>query len=305
MDLRTLHYFVTVAQELNITRAAEKLNMSQPPLSSQMRRLEEELGVTLFYRGKRRLQLTEEGYLLLRRAKQLLELADKTRAELEEHGSGLSGILYLGLVEGQAPYLAAGWTTEFSRRYPRVTYSLWNGSSDEVLLRLDQGLADLALIAAPYDAEHLAGIPVGGEPWAAVMSRSHPLASGSSDAPLPLSDLVGERLIVPARKSRVASMVAWFGEIGAEPDIVCQTSHYVDALVLAQAGMGVSIFPRTVPYPQEGVCVRTIVQPARWVEYCLVWNKSTPLSPLAAAFVAMVKERTAGTSMPPAGSVLL
>lgn len=304
MDLRTLHYFVTVAQELNITRAAEKLNMSQPPLSSQMRRLEEELGVTLFLRGKRRLQLTQEGYLLLRRAKQLLELADKTRAELEEHGSGLSGTLYLGLVEGQAPYLAAGWATEFSRRYPRVTYSLWNGSSDEVLLRLDQGLADLALIAAPYDTEHLSGIPVGGEPWAAVMSRSHPLAAGSAEA-LPLSDLVGERLIVPARKSRVDSMVAWFGEIGAEPDIICQTSHYVDALALAQTGMGVSIFPRTVPYPQEGVCVRTIVQPARWVEYRLVWNKSNPLSPLAAAFVAMVKELTAETSLPPAGSVLL
>ncbi len=304
MELRTLHYFVTVAQEQNITRAAKKLNMSQPPLSSQIHRLEEELGVTLFIRGKRRLQLTEEGYLLLRRARQLLELADKTRAELEEYGVGLSGALYLGLVEGQAPYLAAGWAAEFSRRYPRVTYSLWNGSSDEVLLRLDQGLADLALIAAPYDTEHLAGIPVGGEPWVAVMSRSHPLAACPEEA-LPLSALVGERLIVPARKSRVDSMIAWFGEIGAEPDILCRTSHYVDALALAQAGMGVSIFPRTVPYPQEGVCVRTIVQPARWVEYRLVWSKSTPLSPLAGAFAAMVKELTAKTSLPPAGAILL
>ena len=87
MDLRSLKYFVVVAQELNITRAAEKLNMSQPPLSNQIKALEEDLGVTLFIRGKRHLQLTEAGSLLLRRANQVLELADKTRQELREmHG---------------------------------------------------------------------------------------------------------------------------------------------------------------------------------------------------------------------------
>lgn len=103
MDLRTLRYFTVVAQERNITRAAEKLNMSQPPLSSQMRGLEEELGVTLFLRGKRRLELTEEGILLLRRANQILELTEKTRLELQERVNEVSGTLYLGMVEGRAP----------------------------------------------------------------------------------------------------------------------------------------------------------------------------------------------------------
>ena len=82
MELRQLRYFLAVAQELNITRAAERLNMSQPPLSNQIRALEEELGVTLFVRGKRRLTLTEEGSFLLQRAAQLLDLEDKTRQEL-------------------------------------------------------------------------------------------------------------------------------------------------------------------------------------------------------------------------------
>ena len=82
MELRTLHYFTVVAQELNITRAAEKLSMSQPPLSNQIKTLEEELGVQLFIRGKRHLELTEEGTLLLRRAVQIQELADKTRQEI-------------------------------------------------------------------------------------------------------------------------------------------------------------------------------------------------------------------------------
>ena len=90
MELRTLHYFTVVAQELNITRAAEKLNMSQPPLSNQIKALEEELGVQLFIRGKRHLELTEEGGLLLRRAVQIQELADTTRQEIASLREGMT-----------------------------------------------------------------------------------------------------------------------------------------------------------------------------------------------------------------------
>ena len=108
MELRQLRYFLAVAQELNITRAAERLNMSQPPLSNQIRALEEELGVTLFVRGKRRLTLTEEGSFLLQRAAQLLDLEDKTRQELTTMKDGISGTLCLGMVEGRTPYLCGG-----------------------------------------------------------------------------------------------------------------------------------------------------------------------------------------------------
>ena len=105
MELRTLHYFTVVAQELNITRAAEKLNMSQPPLSNQIKALEEELGVQLFLRGKRRLELTEEGSLLLRRAIQIQELTDKTRQEISSLREGMTGTIYLSMVAGRAPFV--------------------------------------------------------------------------------------------------------------------------------------------------------------------------------------------------------
>lgn len=118
MELRTLHYFTVVAQELNITRAAEKLNMSQPPLSNQIKALEEELGVQLFIRGKRHLELTEEGGLLLRRAVQIQELADKTRQEIASLREGMTGVIYLSMVEGRAPFLAARGSLAFGRSYP-------------------------------------------------------------------------------------------------------------------------------------------------------------------------------------------
>ena len=133
MDLRVVRYFVVTAQEANITRAAAKLNISQPPLSKQIKELEDELGVELFIRGKRPLRITEEGRKLYRRAQQILELADRTRAEFEDLKGAPHGNLCLAIVEGRAPFVAARWIAGFHDEYPLVHYSLWNGSSDEAI----------------------------------------------------------------------------------------------------------------------------------------------------------------------------
>ena len=282
MELRTLRYFTVVARELNITRAAEKLNMSQPPLSNQIKALEEELGVQLFIRGKRHLELTEEGALLLRRAVQMQELADKTRQELASLREGMTGTIYLSMVEGRAPFLAAQWIAGFREEFPLVRYNLWNGSSDDVLDRLRKGLADLAVIAAPYDTEHLEGFPVGQEPWAAMLHPDHPLAKEPGDT-IPLSSLVGEPLIVPSRKSR-------FGEIGAEPQILCEMSNYMDAAALSSQGVGVSIFPQTVGVSNGLVVSKVVTQPARQAEYILVWNKGQAPTGLTREFIHYVQD---------------
>jgi len=157
MDLRQLHYFVVVAEELNITRAAERLNMSQPPLSSQLKSLEDELGVQLFIRGKRRLTITDAGTHLFYRARQILELSDQTQLELQSMEAGLSGELSISLVEGRAPFFLARWMAGFRSEFPRVTVRLWNGSGDEAMERLHRGLADLALVATPFNPERLDG----------------------------------------------------------------------------------------------------------------------------------------------------
>ena len=289
MDFRTIQYFVTVAQELNITRAAEKLQMSQPPLSNAIRGLEEELGVQLFIRGKRRLTLTEAGTLLLRRATQLLEMGEKTRRELASLGSELSGTLCLGMVEGRAPYLAARWIAGFRDEFPLVHYELWNGSSDDVLDQLHRGLADLAVIAAPYDGERLEGFAVGREPWVAMLPRSHPLAS-LPGRELPLEKLVGQPLIVPRRKSRVEAIRQWFAGIGAEPEILCEMSNYVDAVALVEQNVGISIFPQTTYTPNAHTVSKRITRPAREVEYVLVWERGRMQTTLVREFVGYVRD---------------
>lgn len=289
MELRTLRYFAVVAQELNITHAAEKLNISQPPLSSQIHGLEEELGTKLFIRGKRKLQLTEAGHVLYRRAIQILDLAKKAEQEIAQLNHGVSGVVSIGLVGGRTPFLFARWAKGFSEEFPQVKFSLWSGSSDEVIARLSSGLLDLAIIGAPYDQEHLEGFAVGREPWAALIPRSHPLAQDDSRF-VTLESLKNEPLIVPARKSRLEAIRNWFAEVGAEPMILCETADYLNAVAMSEQGIGISIFPKTTYTPNDLLVPKIIIESERQIEYVLVWNKGQRFTSAVEELVNYVKD---------------
>lgn len=289
MDLRSLYYFTVVAQEQNFTRAAEKLNMSQPPLSNQIKNLEEELGSQLMIRGKRSVTLTEAGKLLYRRSAQLLDLAERTKSEIISMTEGLSGMLFLGIVEGKAPFMAAKWIAGFREEYPLVNFTLWNGGSDDIIAQLRKGTMEIGLIASPYDEEHLAGIPVGFEPWVAMIPEKHPLAA-DSEYPISLSELKDQPLIVPHRSSRVDAIRKWFRDAEIEPNIICELSNYLDALALVQAEAGISIFPQTTPVALPGVISRIITGPPKKAEYILAWDRAHPLSELAQSFIDFVSD---------------
>ena len=288
MDLRTLHYFVVVAEERNITRAAERLSMSQPPLSSQIKGLEEELGVQLFIRGRRQLTITDAGAHLYRRARQLLELSDQTRQEIRSM-EGLSGNLNISLVEGRAPFLLSRWIAGFRSEFPQVAIHLWNGGGDEVMERLRRGLADLALVATPYSAEQFDGFSVGREPWVAIISRDHPLAKEEGMF-IPLKKLAGQPLYIPSRRSRVESIRAWFAEVGEEPYIAGTLSNYIDAVALSEQNAGICIYPMTTYNESNLVVQKIITESARQVEYALVWRRNERQTELSKEFVNFVQD---------------
>lgn len=288
MDLRTLHYFVVVAEERNITRAAERLSMSQPPLSSQIKGLEEELGVQLFIRGRRQLTITDAGAHLYRRARQLLELSDQTRQEIRSM-EGLSGNLNISLVEGRAPFLLSRWIAGFRSEFPQVAIHLWNGGGDEVMERLRRGLADLALVATPYSAEQFDGFSVGREPWVAIISRDHPLAKEEGMF-IPLKKLAGQPLYIPSRRSRVESIRAWFAELGEEPYIAGTLSNYIDAVALSEQNAGICIYPMTTYNESNLVVQKIITDSARQVEYALVWRRNERQTELSKEFVNFVQD---------------
>ena len=294
MDLRTLQYFVTVAEELNITRAAEKLHMSQPPLSAQIKSLETELDTELFIRGKRRLRLTDSGQLLYRRAKEILKLADKTKSEILSMGEGMRGTIAFGLVEGMAPDIAAEWFAGFRLLHPNVRFRILDGSSDDLLEKLRMGLISLAVITSPCDNSLLHSFHVGEEKLAVLMSRQHPLAR-DNDRKVRVADLVGENLIVPSRRALIETIYRWFREINAEPQIVCEMDSYLDAAALAGRQVGISIYPRTAYIPNDSLVFKEIAGDDKKIEYLFVWRKGHPLPTIEERFIDYVKASLNGT----------
>nr|MBQ6241843.1 LysR family transcriptional regulator [Lachnospiraceae bacterium] len=292
MELRTLNYFVTVAEELNITRAAQILRISQPPLSAQIKNLEEELGTELFVRGKRRLKLTDAGQLLYQHAKDILKLSEKASAEITSLSRGMTGTVTVGLVEGMAPDIAAEWFVGFLAEHPGVRFRILDGNSDDLIEKMRGGLIGLAVITAPYDQQLLNSFQVGQEKMVALMNRSHPLASGKEY--LEVADLVREPLIVPSRKAHIETIRHWFREIGEGPDIVCEMDNYLDAAALAGRGIGISIFPQTAYIMNDSLISREIAGPDTTVEYLFVWRKEHQLPTVEESFIDYVKARYQG-----------
>lgn len=289
MDIRQVRYFMEVARELNITHAAEKLHIAQPPLSRMIQQLEEELQVQLFKRDKRKLSLTEEGEILLHRGEQILTLFEKTEQEIRDHGKGVRGTIYIGTVEGNAPHILSGWIADFAKKYPKVHYNLWNGSTDEVVSRLSKGICDLGLIMTPYDKERLNGITICSEPWAAMIPCDHPLAKAEGST-VRLRDLVGEPLIIPARKSRSREIAEWFDQTEGEMRILAEISNYMNAYELVRNGVGIAIFPASqdIEADKNKVVTKSIEDPSYFSDYVLVWEKNRVLKGLPELFVTEI-----------------
>lgn len=289
MNSKTLSYFVAVAEELNISKAAQRLNMSQPPLSNQIKSLEYDLNTTLFIRGKRQLQLTESGKLLYRRAKEIINLIDKARSEIISMSKGMTGTISLGLVEGMAPDIAAKWLASFISDNPQIKFRILDGNTDELLEKMRSGIISLAVITAPCNQSLLNSFTVGSEKIMAFMNKNHPLAKTNRKT-IAISDIVNEPLIVPSRRAMIDLIYKWFREIHAEPKIVCEMDSYLDAAALAGRSAGISIFPQTAYIPNSSIISKEITGDNRTVEYLFVWRKGHPLPTIEETFIDHIKE---------------
>ena len=288
MDLRTLSYFVTVAEELNITKAAQKLCISQPPLSNQMHELEKELNTILFIRGRRSLQLTESGKLLYRHAKEILLLSNIAKNEIIAMNDKVNGTINIGLVEGSAPNIAAEWIDTFHKKNKGVHFNIIDGNSDELIQKLRSGLINLAVITSPCDNTLLNSFTVGKEKMTAFMSKNNPLSDLPGDT-IDLIKLKNEPLIVPSRESINVMINKWFKEIGAKPNIICKMDNYLDVAALSRHNVGVSLFPKTSYIENSEIVVKEVINPDRTIEYLFVWLKGKPLSLVDEAFIDHVK----------------
>lgn len=191
--------FLTLARENNISRAAEALFITQPTLSRQLAELEEELGVKLFERGKRKITLTEDGMLLRRRAEEMIELEDKVEREFRQRNDNLSGVISIGAAETKAVEILPKLITSFREKYPAVTFDIQSDIATSVKEGIDRGVLDIGLVIEPGDIDKYNFIPLGIDDRCGIlMSTQSPLAQKEY---VTVNDLVGLPVIANKRAS--------------------------------------------------------------------------------------------------------
>lgn len=151
MDIRVLQYFLAVAREESITKAAETLRMTQPPLSRQLKDLEEKLGKHLLIRGSKKVTLTEDGMLLRKRAEKLVDLMEKTKAELTSSNENINGDIYIGCGETESISFLAQAAQDLQKKHPLIHYHIYSGDEERVMERLDKGLIDFGPLVGASD----------------------------------------------------------------------------------------------------------------------------------------------------------
>ena len=284
MEIRTLRYFMAIAREENMTRAAETLHVTQPTLSKQMQALEAELGKKLFRRHSFSIELTEEGMLLRRRAEDLLSMADKITAEFAAMDDIIGGNIYFGCAESWQIRHLARVIRHFKLQYPEFHYHITSGDTEQVTEKLDRGLLDFAIIVEEPDYEkyHVLRMPEG-DRWGLVMRADNALARKSV---IHADDLRGLPLFCSEQGWR-NDLPRWCGDQMDELHLEGSFRLAYNGAVFAREGLGYLLtFDHLVDTsPESGLAFRPLDPPLETAMY-LIWKKQQVFTPIAERFIA-------------------
>jgi DNA-binding transcriptional LysR family regulator len=291
MELRHLRYFVAVAEELHFRRAAERLHISQPPLSAQIRGLEEELGVELLVRNRRRVELTAAGRALLSAARAILDSVDEAVDLTRRVGRGEVGELSLAFV-GSAMYgRLPGFLRAFREAHPGVELVLRELPTSDQLEQLRSGHIDVGVIRPPVHAQDLLVEEVAHERIVVALPEGHRLAARATLRP---TDLAGERFVMLGRRQSpglhesLAAVMAEVRDVGSAGEIQ-EVDQIHSVIGLVAAGFGISLVGESVAHGErQGIAYRPLRGPAPMVSLALAWRPGET-SPTVAAFLDFVR----------------
>lgn len=242
MDIKQLHYFVTVVNEGTISAAAKVLHLSQPPLSCQIKLLEQELGCSLFERTTRKIRLTEAGCTLYERANAILNLCAAAKNEMTDYSSGNFGVLRIGVVSSVCGEFFSRELRLFSSRHPRIRYELYEANTYELLEKTRSGEVDFAFVRTPFTAPDLDSLSLRTEPMIAVTAQTGEFSLPADG--VTLQQLADYPLILYRRWEGI--LRAAFDEKHLQPNFFCVNDSAATALHLACDGLGVCIVPASV-----------------------------------------------------------
>lgn len=279
MEIRVLRYFLEVAREESVTHAAQRLHISQPTLSKQLKDLEAELGKKLFVRSSFSVHLTDEGMLLRKRAEDILDMVDKTSAEFKALGEVVGGDIHIGCAESDNVKYLARTIKAVQEQYPGIRAHLYSGDTEDLAGQLDRGLLDFAVIAEAVDLSKYNYIELpGADIWGVVMQKDDPLAKKPA---IRVDDLLELPLIV-SRQGLREDIPKLFGTAVDKLNITATLNLVYNGAVLAREGLGyVLTFDKLVDTSEQSeLCFRPLT-PKLETKLYVIWKKYQVFSPAA------------------------
>lgn len=283
MEIRTLRYFLEAAREENMSKAAERMHISQSALSKQLKGLEEELGKKLFVRHSFSIELTEEGMLLRKRAEDLLSMADKITAEFALMDDIIGGNIYFGCAESYQIRHLAALIKRFKKQYPGFHYHITSGDTEQVTEKLDKGLLDFAvLVERPDYAKYNVVKMPESDRWGLVMPAGCALAQKDC---ITFEDLLGLPLFCSGQGWH-ADLPLWCGERINELTLEGSFRLSYNASVFTREGLGYLLtFEHLVNTSSESGLVFRPLYPELTTDMFIIWKKHQVFTPIAERFI--------------------
>ncbi len=283
MELRVLKYFLAVAREENITKAAQLLHVTQPTLSKQLMELEDEIGKKLFIRGNRKITLTAEGILLRKRAQEIIDLVSKTESELVQADNTVSGDIYIGAGETDLIRYAVRAAKNLQRDYPLVCFHIESGDAQNVYERLDRGLIDFGLLFGSIDMTKYNSIELPEKDrWGVLMRRDSSLAQ---KAFITAEDLIDKPLIVSRQGIAKGELQNWFKSYADRLNIVATYNLVFNASLMVDEGLGYALsLEKIINTEGTDLCFRPL-SPKLDISMSLVWKKHQVFSKASDKFL--------------------
>lgn len=292
MEFRVLRYFLAVAREENVSRAAEFLNVTQPTLSRQLMDLEDELGLKLFTRGSRKITLTDAGMLLRKRAEEIMDLVNKTEAELTTPDESISGDIFIGGGETDGMRTVAQIAHNLQKDYRGIRFNIFSGGGEDVTERLDKGLIDFGVLVgladmAKYEYLRLPAQDI----WGVLMRKDSPLASLSTITP---EDLWGLPLICSRQALVSGELSGWIKKDFNNLNIVATYNLIYNASLMVDEGMGYALsLDKLVNTGENSVFCFRPLEPAFKADLFIVWKKYQIFSKASGIFLERLQKALA------------
>ncbi|NWK83624.1 LysR family transcriptional regulator [Staphylococcus sp. GSSP0090] len=293
MELKTLHYFVRIAKEESITRAANALHITQPTLSRQIKDLEKELGVKLFNRSNHNIHLTDEGLLLKNRAEALLEMSDKIQEEFKVIDKNIEGNVYIGCGETKGMEVIANIFNDIQNDYPKIHFHIYSGNAEDIASRLDKGLLDFGILIQPVNLNKYESLYLSTSDYWGVVVKKDDVLSKKND--VTKEDLVNKPLIC-SRQVLDSTLdendfAEWFGTQFDDLNIVSTFNLAYNAGWMVKSGLGYAITLDSIINTSKESELKFIpLKPKLISKHNLVWRKDHTFSKAAQLFLDKAKE---------------